>query len=167
MVFNTSLKSVKQKDSPLHQNVCSYSLHYYIWIFRSERNYSSNCQKGKNNTQIPGSYKNDANTGNHFCSASSFDLSAFWFLKSTPSPFQVLHPISYCQPPRRFFHPISYCCPPRKCRGRAILSCRCLFTPLSASESPNQSQLCIFPANCSALSHHMLPFPQISACCFH
>lgn len=146
----------------MHQYVCLYSRHYYRWIFRSDKNYSSNCQKGKNNTQIPGSYKNDAKPGNHFCSASSFDLPTFWFLKSTPSPFQVLHPISYCHPPKEiFFICFPIVGPPGNPEGRqyypaGAYSHLCLLLNLQINPSFAFSQWIS-----SAVSHHMLLFPQL------
>lgn len=133
-----AFKTVKQKNYTLHQYVYLYSLHYYRWIFRTDRNYCSNCQKGKNDTQIAGNCKNDAKSGNQFCSACSFDLSTFRFLKS----------ISYCQPPKKY-------------RGRQYYSAGayshfCLLLNLQINLISTFSQHIS-----SAVSHHMLLFPQL------
>lgn len=98
--------------------------------------------------QIAGNCKNDAKSGNQFCSACSFDLSTFRFLKSTPTPFQVLHHISYCQPPKKY-------------RGRQYYSAGayshfCLLLNLQINPISTFSQHIS-----SAVSHHMLLFPQL------
>lgn len=98
-------------------------------------------------------------SGNQFCSACSFDLSTCWFLKSTPSLFQVLHYISYCQPPKKY-------------RGRQYYSAGaylhfCLLLNLQINPISTFSQHIS-----SAVSHHTLLFvlfgsisPLHSWCC--
>lgn len=139
IAFNTILKTVKQKITHCI-SVCLCSLHYYRWIFRTDRNYCSNCQKGKRYSDFR-NYKNDAKLGNQLCSACRFHLSTSRFLKSTPSPFHVLHHISYCQPPRNT-------------EGDNIM-----LQVLSTFESPNQSYIHIFPAYpfCCIPPHAPLP----------
>lgn len=144
----------------MHQYVCLYSLHYCSWIFRSDRNYSSNCQKGKKTTQIPGSQRMMQTQETTFVQLRVLIYLLFDFQNPPPHPSEFCIPFHLVSPPGDFFIPFPIAAPPGNAEGgKCNIILQVLILTSVCFGSPNQSQLCIFPEDqfCCVPSHAPLP----------
>lgn len=144
----------------MHQYVCLHSLHYCSWIFRSDRNYSSNCQKGKNDTQTPGSQRMMQTQETTFVQLRVLIYLLFDFQNPPPHPSEFCIPFHLVSPPGDFFIPFPIAAPPGNAEGgKCNIILQVLIHTSVCFGSPNQCQLCIFPEDqfCCVPSHAPLP----------